>query len=108
MKGLKRPFIYITNTIRCKQSKQPMPSVTPNSKPVEERYVVDWVNTKDKQYRKGIETYNTPLMTNNGRDAGQDALDELVDAGRYITQLRMENEQLKVKIEDLEEAIKWL
>ncbi len=81
---------------------QPMPVNNPNSKPVEARYLLDLVGTTDKQYSKGIETYNTPLMTHNGRDAGQDALDELVDAGRYITQLRMEKEELEERVKELE------
>ncbi len=44
------------------------------------------------QYNKGIERYGTVLMTHNGRDAGQDAMQELADAVMYVQQLRMEHE----------------
>lgn len=88
------------------KSDQPMPSNSPNSEPIEQRFMVDWVEAKYRQYWKGIKTYNTPLMTHNGRDAGQDALDELVDAGRYITQLRMEKEALEEKVMELEKCLK--
>jgi len=93
---------------RARDKQQPTPSNSPNSKPIEERYIVDWGETRYKQYKKGLETYNTPLMTHNGRDAGQDALDELVDAGRYITQLRMEKEALEARVRELENTIENL
>lgn len=81
---------------------QPMPHTYPNSRPIEDRYITDWHATRKHQYNQGLRTYNTPLMTHNGRDAGQDALDELVDAGRYITQLRMEKEALEARVKELE------
>ncbi len=46
----------------------------------------------EKQIKKGIEKYGVVLNTFNGRDAGQDAVEELVDLSVYITQLRMEHQ----------------
>ncbi len=53
------------------------------------------------QYKKGKEKYGVVLTTFNGRDAGQDCLEELVDAVQYLTQLRMENEALKKQLDNL-------
>ncbi len=46
----------------------------------------------DKQIKKGMDKYGVVLSTFNGRDAGQDAVEELVDLSVYITQLRMEHQ----------------
>lgn len=40
--------------------------------------------------RKGLETYNTILQPFNGRDALQDALEELLDAAAYMQQRLLE------------------
>lgn len=45
----------------------------------------------DKQIQKGLEKYGVVLTTFNGRDAGQDALEELVDLSVYMTQMQMEH-----------------
>lgn len=52
----------------------------------------------ERQYRKGIDTYGTPLLAHNGRDAGQDAAEEWFDLGMYLTQLRVENADLKAEL----------
>lgn len=44
-----------------------------------------------RQDRKGRQKYGTPLQTHNGRDAGEDAWQELVDLAQYLTQLRLEH-----------------
>ena len=46
----------------------------------------------DKQIKKGMDKYGVVLSTFNGRDAGQDATEELVDLSVYLTQLRMEHQ----------------
>lgn len=46
----------------------------------------------DKQIKKGMDKYGVVLSTFNGRDAGQDAVEELVDLSVYLTQLRMEHQ----------------
>ncbi len=46
----------------------------------------------DKQINKGMDKYGVVLSTFNGRDAGQDAVEELVDLSVYLTQLRMEHQ----------------
>lgn len=49
-------------------------------------------NTFEKQIAKGLEKYGVVLTTFNGRDAGKDAIEELVDLSVYLTQLRMEHQ----------------
>lgn len=57
-------------------------------------YEVD-KNALEKRLRKGIETYGTPLMTNNGRDAANDLIEELLDAIMYAHQLELEHPEYK-------------
>lgn len=59
----------------------------------------------DSQYEAGIETYGTPLMTFNGRQALKDLLAEWVDLGQYATQELMEREYLESL---LREAIEYI
>lgn len=40
--------------------------------------------------KEGVETYGTRLMTHNGRDALQDAHEEILDALVYMWQAKME------------------
>ena len=47
----------------------------------------DWIDARTAQ---GIETYGTPLMTENGRDARNDAFEELLDFCQYQEQSRLE------------------
>lgn len=44
----------------------------------------------EKRIADGIEKYGTPLQTDNGRSALEDARDELFDLLQYIQQLLME------------------
>ena len=46
----------------------------------------------EKQIKKGMDKYGVVLSTFNSRDAGQDAVEELVDLSVYLTQLRMEHQ----------------
>ena len=48
-----------------------------------------WVDSRTAQ---GIETYGRPLQTHNGRDAGVDMLQELLDFCQYQQQRLMELE----------------
>ena len=45
------------------------------------------INELKRRKIKGIETYRTILQANNGRDAFQDAIDELADAVVYLRQI---------------------
>lgn len=50
----------------------------------------------DQRERKGIKTYGTTLQPFNGRNAIQDALEEVADLFVYMTQLLIEqNEKAK-------------
>lgn len=51
-----------------------------------------------EQIEKGKSKYGTSLMTFNGRDAGEDAMQELVDLLQYLTQLRMEKAALEEEV----------
>ena len=77
----------------------------PESQPVEERFRRELLETVNRQYDAGIKEYGVPVMTNNGLNYGQYAREELVDAGRYVTALEMDNEGLKARIEELEERM---
>lgn len=43
---------------------------------------------------KGIEQYGRSLETFNGRNAIRDALEEVVDAFQYLTQIQLEHDAL--------------
>ena len=51
------------------------------------RRFADWI---DKRTEKGIAKYGHPLSTFNGRDAGMDAMQELLDFCQYQEQSRLE------------------
>jgi hypothetical protein len=49
----------------------------------------------------GIQRYGSPLMTHNGRDAVQDALEEAVDLAVYLKQVAMEVRNREAEMERL-------
>ena len=58
---------------------------------VAENAFADYENTFARQLEKGMSKYGVVLKTFNGRDAGKDAFEELVDLSVYLEQLRMEH-----------------
>lgn len=58
------------------------------------------------QMTKGIRTYGHTLKTFNGRDAGQDAAEELIDAFCYLVQLQMEHRDLLAENECLRAVLR--
>lgn len=60
----------------------------------------------EKQYQKGMQKYNTPLQTFNGRDAYIDLMEELVDGLMYATQLREEMREAATIIVNSQETTK--
>lgn len=46
----------------------------------------------EMQFRKGMEKYGVPLVSFNGRNPFQDALEELFDLSQYLEQARCESE----------------
>lgn len=46
-----------------------------------------------RQVEKGEKKYGRRLQTWNGRDAAQDAVEELVDAFQYVSQLKLERDE---------------
>ncbi len=84
------------------------PAPQPGRQKVAYRAWLEFWTALRHQYRKGLERYKTPLMTHNGRDAGQDAMQELADAVMYVQQLRMENEDCKAESKQLQAEILML
>jgi hypothetical protein len=60
---------------------QPLPKLN-ERKPVWELVIADM----DKRNQFGIEKYGTPLQAHNGRDALQDAYEEVLDLAVYLRQ----------------------
>lgn len=59
-----------------------------------------------KRAEKGQQTYGTLLQTDNGRDALQDAYEEILDAAMYLKQAIMERNQQRIVNERLKELAK--
>jgi hypothetical protein len=68
---------------------QPLPVKALDSVPVGESLKA----MIDQRTALGIRKYGTPLMTNNGRNATQDALDEALDLCQYQHQIILELRQ---------------
>lgn len=69
-------------------NEQPLPSA--GAETVTPHVRAEFNSTLDERVRRGIETYGRTLETFNGRDAGRDAWEELVDLAQYVMQLRLE------------------
>lgn len=70
---------------------QPMPTTSEQSRDVQQ----ELVRMVQERRQLGIQRYGSPLMTHNGRDALQDALEEAVDLAAYLMQLRMERDDAR-------------
>ena len=66
--------------------RQPMPT------PGEHLVFPEVINDLEGRMKQGVETYGTPLETNNGRDALLDAYHEALDLAVYLKQALMERE----------------
>jgi hypothetical protein len=84
-------------------SEQPAP--TPGHENVMNEARRRLMQALDEREKKGLETYGRPLETFNGRDALQDAEEELLDRYVYLLQARMEREELRAEIERLKGVI---
>jgi hypothetical protein len=86
---------------------QPLPK--PGQAPVTSEAILSLTETIVGQSAKGQQKYGRELETFNGRDAGQDALEELADLAVYLTQMRLEraevDRQLAMLHKDLAEAV---
>ncbi len=71
--------------------KQPLPVTSNKSQAVTPAARDMYIETITAQEQKGIAKYGKSLETHNGRDAGKDAWDEMIDLSQYLTQLRMEH-----------------
>lgn len=82
---------------------QPMPK--PGRFDVPARTAREFVEVLIRQDAKGRAKYGTSLLAFNGRDAGQDAFEELVDCAQYLTQLRIEHAAYLSLLREIREAI---
>lgn len=85
-------------------SEQPMPKVG-TGKPANAVLLDDFKSVLVRQTSKGARKYGQPVRAWNGRDAGQDAIEEWVDLGVYLTQLRLEYADLKKENEELKREL---
>ena len=74
---------------------QPTPIIVPGAVPIEPVFQHEVDKASRRQFERGIAHYGMPMMEPNGRDAYEDAMEEWVDLGRYVTQLRMERDRLR-------------
>ena len=70
--------------MKTRPGDQPLPSG--GREPVQDALIADIRARRDL----GVQRYGSPLMTHNGRDAVQDALEEAVDLAVYLKQVAME------------------
>jgi hypothetical protein len=70
----------------------PQPPPTAGRRPVTPYARAEFLRLLAEREAAGIATYGTPLHTHNGRDALQDAKEELLDAWQYLCQLELERE----------------
>ena len=73
--------------------------------------VAPWADTWKEQIRveakeRGLASYGTELETFNGRDALQDAMEEMHDAWMYVSQARRELMFKDTRIAELEAALR--
>ena len=81
---------------------QPMPRTgVQNVTPFARR---DFDKRLTEREKLGLETYDTPLQTFNGRDAVQDAQDEAIDLYQYLEQAKMERAVRKAVLKELLDA----
>ena len=73
-------------------SEQPAPR--PGGAPVTPVARKWFIDTLGSQVDKGEAKYGVRLHSHNGRDALQDAMDELVDGVQYLAHARMERDEL--------------
>jgi hypothetical protein len=84
---------------------QPKPVTNPNSEKIESRFRRKVKQVNRGQYEKGMAKYGTSLMTFNGRNPFQDAMEEWSDLGRYITQMDVERLWLLNRVAELEAQV---
>ncbi len=74
---------------------EPMPTAGAKSRPVQALALQRFIDTFKSQWDKGKQKYNSDLMTHNGRNAANDAMQEVADLVAYIQQLAMELEDAR-------------
>jgi hypothetical protein len=79
---------------------EPAPKLSHNSLLVQHGALEEFTQVFKEQWHRGFEKYGGNLHTFNGRDAGNDAFQELADAVAYVMQLRMENQWLKSELQE--------
>lgn len=78
---------------------------TPGAEPVQDR-LTEFVELVRYRRELGVQRYGRLLETHNGRDAGQDLVEELVDAACYAMQVRLERRDLEAGNAELRELLR--
>ena len=79
---------------------QPLP--TGNDRPVMHEVVIEELR---KRLEVGIRRYGQPLQPFNGRDAAQDAFEEVLDLSVYLAQVRYEMAEMRAVLNDAASSI---
>lgn len=87
-------------------NEEPMPISSHKSRVVQPVALDRFNHTFLAQWQKGKEKYGTDLMTHNGRNVGNDALQEACDLVAYLVQMWMELEDKDAEIEELKQQLK--
>jgi hypothetical protein len=87
-------------------NEEPMPTTEMKSKSVQTAAYSKFADVFFSQWAKGRVKYGSDLMTHNGRNAGNDAMQEACDLVAYIMQMIMEREDLDACLAALESQAK--
>jgi hypothetical protein len=78
----------------------------PPPKPGQDTVLFYVLDDMMRRAEKGQQTYGTLLQTDNGRDALQDAYEEILDAAMYLKQAIMERNQQRIINQRMKELAK--
>lgn len=84
------------------------PAPTPGQQSVPDHVRQRFIQHLDARDKKGVETYGRSLQTHNGRNAHEDALDEIIDAYQYVSQALLENQDKDTAIRVLQNRVELL
>lgn len=90
--------IVIGSQLRLRPGDQPLP--VPNERTDVQSQLIEHIRARRNL---GVQRYGTALQPFNGRDAGQDLLDELLDGATYAMQLVIERRELEERNRALQE-----
>jgi hypothetical protein len=84
---------------------EPNPVKSMESRAVQGEALNRFITVFKQQWQKGKDKYGTDLMTHNGRNAANDAMQEACDLVAYLVQIAMESEDKDKRIAELEKVV---